>query len=121
MDNKSRNPVIPRSSLISAIRRLLSPLAKLMLAQGITYPFLAEMLKTVLVDAARKNFGLGQKRLTHSRITVLTGATVRTLASWLPAQAPRARVAAGTPLCSANAFRSKTLQTRRSTPASACG
>ena len=44
-----------------------------MLAHGITYPFLAEMLKAVLVDAARQNFSLGQKRLTHSRITVLTG------------------------------------------------
>lgn len=73
MDNKTRNPVIPHSSLISAIRRLLSPLAKLMLAHGITYPFLAEMLKSVLVDVAQKNFSLDQKRLTHSRITVLTG------------------------------------------------
>jgi Family of unknown function (DUF6502) len=73
MDNKTANPVAPPPSLISAIRRLLFPLAKLLLAYGITYPFLAELLKSVLVDVATRDFRLDRKRLTQSRITVLTG------------------------------------------------
>jgi Family of unknown function (DUF6502) len=73
MDNPSPNPVAPPASLISAIRRLLAPLARLLLAYGITYPFLAELLKSVLVDVAARDFRLDNKRLTQSRITVLTG------------------------------------------------
>jgi Family of unknown function (DUF6502) len=73
MDNPSPNPVAPPASLISAIRRLLAPLARLLLAYGITYPFLAELLKSVLVEVAARDFRLDNKRLTQSRITVLTG------------------------------------------------
>lgn len=63
----------PPSFLVSAIRRVLTPLVRLLLAKGITYPFLAELLKSVYVDVARKEFHLDTKRLTYSRITTVTG------------------------------------------------
>jgi len=60
--------------LISALRRILRPLVRFLLAQGVTYPYLAELLKSVFVDvAARDDFALKGKRQTASRISLLTG------------------------------------------------
>ena len=70
---KTPNVVMHSPFLVKAIRRVLAPLVKLLLTKGITYPFLAELLKSVYVDVARTEFQLDTKRLTFSRITVLTG------------------------------------------------
>lgn len=64
----------PRSSaLIAALRRLLRPLARIMLAQGITYTFISDLLKGVFVEVADKEFQLGARQQTDSRISLLTG------------------------------------------------
>ena len=70
---KTPNQLKHSPFLVKAIRRVLAPLVKLLLAKGITYPFLAELLKSIYVDVARAEFQLDAKRLTFSRITVLTG------------------------------------------------
>ena len=63
----------PRPSLMTALRRLLRPLVKLLTAQGVTYPMLAELLKEVYVDVASREFALGETEPTASRVSLLTG------------------------------------------------
>lgn len=67
------NAVNPPLVLVRALRRILQPLVRLMLASGITYPFLAELLKGVFVEVAQKDFRLDDKPSSDSRITLLTG------------------------------------------------
>lgn len=59
--------------LMRAVAHVLRPLVRFMIAQGITYPTLSELLKRVYLRVARDEFSLGNKRLTDSRISLLTG------------------------------------------------
>ncbi len=61
------------SALEAAVRRLLRPLVKALIAKGITAPALYSMLKQVYVETAREEFRLSEKPLTDSRVSVLTG------------------------------------------------
>src|SRR5262245_25774849 len=63
----------PPSALVAALRRLLQPLVRLLTAQGITYPMLADLLKQVYVDVAVRDFRLDGAAPTDSRVTLLTG------------------------------------------------
>jgi hypothetical protein len=69
----SSGPGAPPPPLISALRRLLRPLVRLLLANGVTYPFLANLLKSVFVEVAERDFRLEGRRQTDSRINLLTG------------------------------------------------
>jgi uncharacterized protein DUF6502 len=73
MNPKATSPGEPPSSLVSALRRILRPLIRLLLSEGVTYPYLAELLKSVYVDVANQDFKLDNKRQTDSRISLLTG------------------------------------------------
>jgi hypothetical protein len=66
-------PGAPRDSIVAALRRVLRPLVRLMVTQGITYPFLIDLLKGIYVETAAKEFTLGGKAPTDSRLTLLTG------------------------------------------------
>ncbi len=59
--------------MITALRRLLRPLIKLLLVNGITYPFLTNLLKSLYVEVARDEFLLNGKPQTDSRISLLSG------------------------------------------------
>ncbi len=59
--------------LVSAVRNLLRPLVKVLLARSISYPFLSNLLKTVYVEVAAEEFKLQGKPQTDSRISVLSG------------------------------------------------
>ena len=63
----------PPSALVAALRRLLQPLVRLLTAQGITYPMLADLLKQVYVEVAVRDFRLEGEAPTDSRVTLLTG------------------------------------------------
>lgn len=63
----------PAPSLLAALRRLLRPLVRLLTAQGVTYPMLAELLKQTYVDVAAAEFGLEGEPPTDSRVSLLTG------------------------------------------------
>jgi hypothetical protein len=63
----------PPASLVSALRQLLRPLVRLLTAQGITYPMLAELLKQTYVEVAVHHFGLDAEPPTDSRVSLLTG------------------------------------------------
>ena len=66
-------PASPTPALVRALRRVLRPLVKLMLASGVTYPYLAELLKNLFVDVAASEFCLDSKVPTDSRISLMTG------------------------------------------------
>lgn len=60
-------------ALVTALRRVMRPFIKLMLAKGITYPFLSEVLKDLFVEVAENEFRIGDKPSTDSHLSLLTG------------------------------------------------
>lgn len=67
------NPGQPSGILVTAIRKILRPLVRLMLSKQITYPFLINHLKSLYVEVADSEFSVPGKRQSDSRITLLTG------------------------------------------------
>lgn len=63
----------PSPALLGSLRRVLTPLVRLMLARGLTLPIAIELLKQVFVDVANRDFQLAGKAPTDSRISLLTG------------------------------------------------
>jgi uncharacterized protein DUF6502 len=94
------------ASLLRALRHLLRPLARLLVARGVTYTMLSDLLKEVYVEVAERDFSLEGKRPTDSRVSLLTGVhrkDVRRLRDAVPANdaaAPES-VALGAQLVSA--------------------
>lgn len=70
-ETSSENPLTQR--VLTALQRVLKPLIRLSLAQGINYQMLLETLKTVFVQVAEEDFKLQQRQQTDSRISLLTG------------------------------------------------
>ena len=63
----------PSPSLLAAVRALLRPLVRLLMARGVTCPMLANLLKEVYVDVANREFAGDGRAPSDSRITLLTG------------------------------------------------
>ena len=63
----------PPASLVRALRRVLRPMVRLMLAQGMTYAFCCELLKGLFVDVAEKDFRINQTTPTDSRVSLISG------------------------------------------------
>ena len=63
----------PPQALVSALRRVLRPLVRLMLARGVSFPFVAELLKGLFVEVAEREFALEGKAQTASRLSLLSG------------------------------------------------
>ncbi len=61
------------NKLLQAVKQLCRPLVKLLIANGISYPQLREMLKSLYVEVAAQEFMLNDKTPTDSRLYVLTG------------------------------------------------
>lgn len=59
--------------LLKALRRALRPLVRLMLAKGVTYLQITELLKGIFVEVAERDFPVPGKTQTDSRISLLTG------------------------------------------------
>ena len=59
--------------LLTALRKVLAPVVRLMLAKGMTLPMTIELLKRVFVEVAERDFRLEGKSATDSRISLLTG------------------------------------------------
>lgn len=66
-------PGNPSPTLVAALRRVLRPLVRLMLAHQITYPFLISLLKSIFVEVAEQEMQVPGKRQSDSRIHLLTG------------------------------------------------
>lgn len=67
------NGTTPSPVLVRAIRRTLRPLVRLMLASGVTFPLVSELLKGVFVEVADREFRLGDQAPTDSRVSLISG------------------------------------------------
>jgi len=63
----------PAIHLIKALKKILKPLVKLLITNGITYPEFSDLLKELFVEVAETDFKLTGKQQTDSRINFLTG------------------------------------------------
>jgi hypothetical protein len=63
----------PPPALIAAIEKVLTPLVRLLVQHGITYPALTARLKPIFVVAAEADLRAGGGEATDSRISVMTG------------------------------------------------
>jgi Family of unknown function (DUF6502) len=61
------------NALVAAIFRVLRPLVRLLLRQGIPFGVMADVVKQVYVDIAFEEFGLSGRKQTTSRVAILTG------------------------------------------------
>ncbi len=59
--------------MVRAVKRLLRPLVRMLLSQGVQYPFVADLLKSTYVDIASAEFRVEGRGQTQSRISLLTG------------------------------------------------
>ena len=57
----------------TALARIMRPLARAMISRGLRFSDAAEILKRAFVEAAERDFQLDGKRLTDSRVSLLTG------------------------------------------------
>jgi len=60
-------------TLLDAIRRILRPLVRMLLRNGIPSDALTELVRKTYVDVADEEFALTGKRQTNARISVITG------------------------------------------------
>ena len=63
----------PTETLLKVLRHALRPLVRLLLAKGIAYPQLIELLKGLYVELAVRDFPVIGKEQTDSRISLLSG------------------------------------------------
>jgi hypothetical protein len=59
--------------LSAAVLRLLRPLVRILLRNGVSYSTFADFAKWVFVDVASKEFGIKGRKQTTSRVSVITG------------------------------------------------
>lgn len=73
MSQPESNHVSPSPVFVLAMRQVLRPFVRLMVARGITLPYLTELLKSLLVEVAENDFRIDGKPSTDSRVSLLTG------------------------------------------------
>ncbi len=66
-------PAHQAAGLHAPMARLLRPLVRLLVARGITFPALTELLRELYVNVAEYDFALPGKEQTDSRVSLLTG------------------------------------------------
>jgi len=69
-----------RLGLLSAYRKLLQPLVRILIRNGVSFSELAEIMKNVFVEVAERDFNLPERRTSQSRIAILTGLTRKEVA-----------------------------------------
>src|SRR5512142_337944 len=62
-------------ALTSEVLRMLRPLVRILLRNGVSFGTFADLAKAVFVDVADKEFGIPGRKQTISRISVMTGLT----------------------------------------------
>jgi hypothetical protein len=62
-------------SVLHAFRRLTRPLVKMLIRHGVAFGEFAEVLKAVYVEVASSEFALPDRKISGSRIAILTGLT----------------------------------------------
>lgn len=62
-----------KAKFAAAIRRMMRPVVRQMIAYGLSYPAFEQMMKELFVEIAERDFALPYKRQTDSRLAVITG------------------------------------------------
>ncbi|MEA3405609.1 MAG: DUF6502 family protein [Pseudomonadota bacterium] len=73
MTQDLNTPAKKEAILTKALTKILKPLVRLLIHQNITYIGLLNMLKKTYVEVAEESFSIEGKRMTDSRISLLTG------------------------------------------------
>ncbi len=73
MPDSDPHTTAPSPALVLALHRVLRPLVKLMLARGITFPYLSELLKSLFVEVADREFRMDLTEPTDSRVSLISG------------------------------------------------
>ncbi len=69
-----------KEAVITAFRRVMTPLVRILLRHGISFGEFAEIVKCVYVDIAQREFTLPAGRQSQSRIAIITGLTRKEVA-----------------------------------------
>jgi hypothetical protein len=69
-----------RLGLLAAFRKLMQPLVRILIRHGISLSELTELLKNVFVEVASRDFTLPDRKVSQSRVAILTGMTRKEVA-----------------------------------------
>lgn len=83
------------SDLSTALSRILRPLARVLIARGVAFPEFSDWAKSAYLAAAQRHFGVPGKRMTDSRLHLLTGLQRKDIKALRNAPAPAPPVSAG--------------------------
>jgi len=67
----------PKATMLKACRAMLRPIVRLLLKNGVMWKEFAELSKSVYVEVAGRDYGIGGRRTNASRVSILTGLTRR--------------------------------------------
>jgi hypothetical protein len=81
-----------REYLTTAIARILRPLVRILLKNGISYRTFADIARSQFVDIAQKEFGVEGRKQSVSRIAVITGLTRKEVCRLLKFSVPSGRI-----------------------------
>ena len=68
--------------LLRPVRRLLRPLVRLLIKRGVTFPALADVLRSLYVEVAAHELLTEPRARTDSRISLLTGVHRKEIRRW---------------------------------------
>lgn len=63
----------PQEAIVAAARRVLRPLVRQLLQHGVTFPVASKLMKQLFVEVAAEEFRLPRRKVTDSRIALITG------------------------------------------------
>ncbi len=69
-----------KQGLLAAYRRLLKPLIRILLRNGVAYSEFSEIAKEVYVDVASREFKVQHRKMSQARVAILTGLTRKEVA-----------------------------------------
>jgi len=78
-----------RRALLRAVRAILGPLVRQLVAHGVTYPVFSRLAKEVYIDVGTTAFTLSFKKQTDSRVALVTGITRKEIGQIRRGQARR--------------------------------
>ncbi|MGD9762789.1 MAG: DUF6502 family protein [Candidatus Binatia bacterium] len=77
-----------KRALLNAVRAILRPLVRQLIAHGVTYPAFSRLAKEVFIDVGTRDFTLPFKKQTDSRVALVTGITRKEIGQIRRGQAP---------------------------------
>jgi len=78
-----------KQELIEALRAILEPLVRLLIANGVTFPAFSRIGKEVYIEVGTRDFSLSFKKQTDSRVALVTGITRKEIGQIRRGQVPR--------------------------------